>query len=163
MLAVEFHFFCVERGWADVHMSPGSSSPRDLNIAPHAVTAVTPRLMVTFWPRLYKRDLKLTYPHQKLSTRAQKRTHLFRALNDPPAVQHAFPPPPAPLLPQRTVHVRVEAGGGRAQSDARTCLDSWSAGRGQSLAQLTGHLLVPRPRLDVAVLQAAAQPRVGGV
>lgn len=50
MLAVEFHFFFFSVWKEDEQMStsPGSSSPRDLNIAPHAVTAVTPRLTVAF-------------------------------------------------------------------------------------------------------------------
>lgn len=48
----------------DEHMStsPGCSSPRDLNIAPLAITAVTHGLVVAFWPCLRKRDLEPDMP-----------------------------------------------------------------------------------------------------
>lgn len=61
-------------------MSQGCSSPRDLNIAPLAITAVTHTLIVTFWPRLCKRDLKLTHSLQMFFTRAakQRQKHILR-------------------------------------------------------------------------------------
>lgn len=73
-------FFCVwkEDAWGP-HMSQGCSSPRDLNIAPLTITAVTHRLIVTSWPRLYKRDLKLTHSLQTFFNQRskQRQRHIY--------------------------------------------------------------------------------------
>lgn len=61
-------------------MSEGCSSHWDLNIAPRTITAVTLRLIVTFWPRLCKGDLKLTHSLQMFFTSAakQRQRHIFK-------------------------------------------------------------------------------------
>lgn len=153
-------------------MSPGCSSPRELNIAPLPITAVTHGLIVTFWPRLYKRDLKLTYSCQMFFTRAEKKREtgtrfkmfffFFLALgliilwSDPYCFSHLSDFVWGFISAPENHPNTWKAGSWRVATKIGQLNIS------QYLMCRTGSEFVGY-NLEVSVLQASAWPRVGGV
>lgn len=118
-------------------MSQSCSSLRDLNIAPLAVTAVTHRLMATFWPGLYKRDLKLTWTlwnvfHQSSHTEAE--THLKPLRYQLDRVSwfcfHSHMSDMCLMFHQKTGGRQM--GGSHNNWTVGTVFNTWCAARGQS-------------------------------
>lgn len=155
-------------------MSQCCSSPWDLNIAPLTITAVTHRLIVTFWPRLYKRELKLTYSR----AHKQRQRHIlicfffvFPGLwcyhSDGIVFTHLSDFVCGFICaPENTVSVWDAGRWGVPTTIGQLNVSQHLMRRLRSEfvgSQLRGHPLVLLYSLDMLVLQATAQPRVGGV